>query len=318
MKIYILGGELINPGDLSWDCFNKYGDVVVINDVDMCKLPEIIADADVLVGVPDEPFGEKELKYAKNLGYIGLFSAGYDHVDLEFCSKRGIVVCNNPGYGSSMVSQYAISLLLEICCNISKMNEVVHLNKWNQRAEYVLKYPEIELFEKTMGIIGFGRIGRITGRIAQAFGMNVLYNDVAPVPEEENDKCRFSSLDNLLQSSDVVVLHCPLFPETENIINAKTLAKMKDGVILINNARGALVDEKALYDALCSGKVMAAGLDVTRDEPIKADNPLLTCSNCIITPHFSWLAKETRSRIITNALHGLEQYLEGSPVHRVN
>lgn len=317
MNIYIIGGELVNPGDLSWDCFSKYGNVVNLDYIEKKDLAEKIKDADVLIGAPDDHFGEEDMKYAKNLKYIGLLSTGYNNIDLEYCKKRGIVVSNNPNYGAQMVSQYAISLLMELCCHISKMNEMVHQRKWKDRAQYVLKYPEIELCDKTMGIIGFGNIGRKTGRMAQALGMKVLYNDVREVVEENNENCRFASLDEIFSLSDVIVLHCPLLPETEHIINENTISKMKDGVLLINNARGPLVDEKALAVALKSGKIGGAGLDVTNVEPIEDDNPLLECENCIITPHFSWLAKETRIRIINNCYVSLEAFLRGEPINRL-
>ena len=169
-----------------------------------------------------------------------------------------------------------------------------------------------------MGIIGYGRIGQSTGRIAQALGMRVLAYDSYQNPELVSDTCRYAALDELLECSDVIALHCPLFPETEKIINKDTIAKMKDGVIILNNSRGPLIEEQDLADALKSGKVRAAGLDVVSTEPVKSDNPLLHLDNCIITPHISWAAKESRQRIMDITVENVKAFLEGNPIHVVN
>lgn len=220
--------------------------------------------------------------------------------------KKNIPVCNIPTYSTAAVGQFAIAMLLEICHHVAHHSEAVHQGRWESNADWCFwDYPLIELADKTMGIIGFGRIGQQTGRIAKAMGMNILAYD-----SFQSDSGReigtYVDLDTLLAQSDVIALHCPLFPETQGIINKETIAKMKDGVILLNNSRGPLIVEQDLADALNSGKVYAAGLDVVSTEPIRGDNPLLQAKNCIITPHISWAPKESRQRIMDCAVSNLQ------------
>jgi glycerate dehydrogenase len=239
-------------------------------------------------------------------------------VDYEYAKAKKIPVTNVPTYGTNSVSQFAIALLLEICHHIGHHDEAVHSGRWESNADFCFwDYPLIELADKTMGIIGFGRIGQRTGALAKALGMRVLAHD-----NVQNDAGRavaeYVSLDELLTASDVIALHCPLFPETTGIINAKTIAQMKDGVIILNNSRGPLVAEQDLADALNSGKVYAAAVDVVSTEPIKGDNPLLRAKNCIITPHISWAPKESRRRIMDCAEENLRAWIAGAPVNVVN
>ena len=223
-----------------------------------------------------------------------------------------------PTYGTDSVGQFAIALLLEICAHVAHHSEAVHEGRWENARDWTFwDYPLIELAGKTMGIIGFGRIGQTTGRIAKAMGMRILATG-----SRETDAGRaiaeYVDLDTLLRESDVIALHCPLFPSTEGIINRDAIAKMKDGVILINNSRGQLVVEQDLADALNSGKVYAAGLDVVSTEPVRGDNPLLTARNCFITPHISWAPKEARARIMETTAQNLRAFLEGAPINVVN
>ena len=236
----------------------------------------------------------------------------------NYAKEKGIVVSNIPAYGTDCVGQFAIALLLEICHRIGHHDKAVKEGRWEKAPDWCFwDYPLIELAGKTLGIIGFGRIGQKTGTIAKAMGMNVLAYDSHP-----NDKGRaiaeYVELDEIFAKSDVISLHCPLFPSTEGIINKDTIAKMKDGVKIINNSRGQLIVEKDLAYALNSGKVYAAGLDVVSTEPIKSDNPLLKAKNCIITPHISWAPKEARQRIMDMSVENLKQFLAGDPVNVVN
>ena len=227
-------------------------------------------------------------------------------------------MANVPAYGTAAVAQFAIALLLEICMHVGDHAEAVQEGRWAACADFCFwDTPLIELDGMTMGIIGFGRIGRQVGRIARAMGMRVLAYSRTET-EEGRAIAEYVPLDTLLAEADVVSLHCPLFPETAGIINRESIAKMKDGVILLNNARGQLVNEVDLVEALASGKVAAAGLDVVSTEPIKADNPLLKAPNCIITPHISWAPKESRRRIMDCTVENIRAFLNGKPVHVVN
>ena len=259
------------------------------------------------------------LDQCTNVKFIGVLATGYDIVDVEAAKEKGVIVTNVPAYGTGAVAQFAIALLLEICHHIGHHNELVHNNVWEQRGDWSFwDYPLIELSGKTMGIIGLGRIGRQTGIIAKALGMSILAYDMYKNPALEGTLCEYVGLDRLFADSDVIVLHCPSFPETREIIRKENIEKMKDGVIIINNSRGALVAEQDLADALNSGKVYAAGLDVVSTEPIKSDNPLLKAKNCFITPHISWATKESRQRLMDITVDNLRQYLAGTPVNVVN
>ena len=259
------------------------------------------------------------IRKCTNLKYISVIATGYNTVDVETAKTCGILVSNVPSYGTEGIGQHAIALLLEITNHVAHHDLEVRKGRKNDDKDWCFwDYPSIELENKTMGIIGLGRIGQITSRVAQAFGMKVLAYDSYKNSELENENCHYTDLDTLLKSSDVIALHCPLFPETENIINKDTISKMKDGVIIINNSRGALVVEEDLAEALNSGKVYAAGLDAVRNEPISMDNPLLSAKNCFITPHISWAAIECRQRLIDYSLNNLKNFLSGTPTNIVN
>lgn len=321
MKIVVLDGYTLNPGDLDWKGLESFGECKVYDRTSLTDLQEIIdriGDAEV-VFTNKTPLPEKVFENCCNIKYIGVLATGYNVVDVNAAKQRKIPVTNIPSYGTDAVGQFAIALLLEICHHIGHHNEVVHVGGWERNQDWCFwDYPLIELAGKKIGIIGYGRIGQATGRIAQALGMNVLAYDAYRNLELENESCRYVELDELLTQSDVIALHCPLFPETEGIINKDNIAKMKDGVIILNNSRGPLIVEQDLADALNSGKVAAAGLDVVSAEPIKGDNPLLTANNCIITPHISWAPKESRKRLMDIAVSNLQAFSEGKPVNVVN
>ena len=319
MKIVVLDGYTENPGDLSWDALEKYGSLKVFDrtpyrDEDVIRN---IGDADV-VFTNKCPVSRRTVDACPNLKFISVLATGYNIVDCTAAAEKGIPVSNIPAYGTDSVGQFAIALLLEICHHVQHHSDEVHRGRWSEGPDWCFwDYPLIELAGKTMGVIGFGRIGRTTGRIAKAMGMRVLAAGSRPVPEGE-EIAQYVSLDVLLRESDVIALHCPLFPETRGIINRDTIARMKDGVILLNNSRGPLIVEQDLADALNSGKIRAAGLDVVSEEPIRPDNPLLTAKNCLITPHISWAPKEARVRIMECSEANLKAFLDGAPINVVN
>ena len=319
MKIVILDGYTENPGDLSWEGIEKFGDLTVYDrtPMDETEIIKRIGSADAVI-TNKTPISRAAFEACKNIKYIGMLATGYNVVDVEVAKEKGIPVCNIPTYGTEAVSQFAIALLLEICHHIGHHSGAVAQGRWQTNQDWCFwDFPLIELAGKTMGIIGFGRIGQAVGRIAKAMGMVVVAND-----EFENDAGReigsYVSRDDLFSQADVISLHCPLFPSTEGMINSASIAKMKDGVILINNSRGQLIVEQDLCDALESGKVYAAGLDVVSTEPIKADNPLLKAKNCIITPHISWAPKASRQRLMDIAVDNLQAFVDGKPVNVVN
>lgn len=320
MKIVVLDGYTENPGDLSWEALAALGDLTVYDRTSLTDDQEIIArigDAEV-VFTNKTPIRKAVIDACPQMKFISVLATGYNVVDYVYAREKGIPVTNIPTYGTAAVGQFAIAMLLEICHHVAHHSEAVHQGRWESCPDWCFwDYPLIELSGKTMGIIGFGRIGQQTGRIAKAMGMKILAFDHHP-KDSGREIAEYVDLDTLLQSSDVIALHCPLFPETEGLINKDTIAKMKDGVILLNNSRGPLVVEQDLADALNSGKVYAAGLDVVSTEPIRGDNPLLKAKNCIITPHISWAPKESRQRIMDAAVENLKAYLAGDPIHVVN
>lgn len=317
MKIVVLDGYTENPGDLSWGAFEELGELTVYDRTPEEEIVARIGSAEAVI-VNKTPITRATLDACPGIRYIGVLATGYNVVDVAAAKERGIPVCNVPTYGTASVGQFAIGLLLEICHHIGAHSDSVHAGDWERSADWCYwNYPLIELDGKTLGVIGFGRIGQATARIAKAMGMNVLAYDSHP-SESGRALGEYVDLDTLLRTSDVIALHCPLFPETQGIIDRDAIARMKDGVIILNNSRGPLIVEQDLADALNSGKVAAAGLDVVSTEPIRADNPLLSARNCIITPHISWAAREPRERIMTASAENLRAFLNGAPIHVVN
>jgi glycerate dehydrogenase len=320
MKIVILDGYTENPGDLSWEGFEKLGELTVYDRSSLTDAGEVISrigGAEAVI-INKTPITAEVIKACPFIRYIGVLATGYNVVDVNAAQSKGIVVTNIPAYGTAAVGQFAIALLLEICHHIGRHDQSVHEGRWENNPDWCYwDYPLIELADKTMGIIGFGRIGQVSGSIAKALGMKVIAHDSKP-SERGGQIAEYVSLDELFARSDVICLHCPLFPETAGIINKATIAKMKDGVILINNSRGPLVVEADLAEALNCGKVYAAGLDVVSTEPIRRDNPLLRAKNCIITPHISWASRESRRRLMDIAAGNLAAFVKGMTVNVVN
>ncbi len=316
MKTVILDGYTENPGDLSWNALREFGELTVYDRTPEVLIVQRISDAEIVI-TNKTPITAGTIDQCPDIRMIAVLATGYNIVDTAYATEKGITVSNVPAYGTASVGQFAIAMLLEICHHIGHHNETVHNGKWQNSADWCYwDYPLIELDRKTIGIIGFGRIGRTTGRIARALGMNVLAFDRHP-DDAGSEIARYTDLDELLKESDVIALHCPLFPETSGMINWETISKMKDGVILLNNSRGGLINEQDLAEALCSGKVAAAGLDVVSAEPIREDNPLLKAPNCLITPHISWAAKECRQRILDTTVQNIRAFLNGSPINTV-
>ena len=319
MKIVLLDGEALNPGDLSWAPLEALGELTVHprGTTDPTEVIRRIGDAEIVL-TNKTPVGRAVFEQCPHMKLLCVVATGYNVVDIQAAKEYGIPVCNVPAYGTGMVAQFAIGLLLEICHHVELHNQSVHAGDWERCPNFCYwKTPIMELSGKTMGIIGFGRIGRAVGRIAKALGMRVLATGSRKC-EEGLSIAEYVDLDTLLRKSDVISLHCPLFPETERLINRDTISKMKDGAILINNSRGGLIDEQDVADALNAGKLRAAAVDVVRTEPIAADNPLLSAKNCIITPHMSWAAVEARGRIVDITAGNIRAFLEGRPRNVVN
>lgn len=320
MKITVLDGFTENPGDLSWDELGKCGELIVYDRTsytDSELIRDRIGDSEIVV-VNKTPISKATIDACPGMKLIAVLATGYNVVDYNYAKEKGILVANVPAYGTASVSQYSIALLLEVCHHIGHHSESVYEGRWASNIDWCYwDYPLIELAGKTIGIIGFGRIGQAEGRIARAFGMNVVAYDIHPT-DSGKEIAEYVSLEELYERADVITLHCFLTPDNTGMINKDSISCMKDGVIIINNARGQLINEQDLCDALNSGKVAAAGLDVVSTEPIKEDNPLLKAKNCIITPHISWAAKEPRQRIMETTVTNVKAFLNGSPENIVN
>ena len=318
MKIVVLDGYTLNPGDLDWKGLEALGELTVYDRTDACDIVSRIGDAEI-VYTNNTPLTEETFAACPSIRFVGVLATGYNVVDVDAAKRRGIPVCNVPTYGTTAVAQFTMALLLEVCHHVGAHSDAVREGAWAACPDFCFwNYPLIELAGKTMGIIGFGRIGQDVGKLAQAFGMKVLAFDNHKRSELESDTMRYAELDELFAESDVISLHCPLFPSTQGIINAENIKKMKDGVIILNDSRGPLIVEQDLYDALESGKVAAAAVDVVSTEPIREDNVLLKAKNMMITPHIAWAPKESRARLMDVAVKDLEAFLAGSPINVVN
>lgn len=314
MKIVILDGHALNPGDLRWDVLKKFGTVSYYDRTPTeAEAIQRIGDAEIVL-TNKVAITDSLLAACPNIRLICVLATGYNVVDCNATRTRNIPVCNVPSYSTEAVAQFTFALLLELCNQVGLHNQSVHAGEWTRCPDFCYwKAPLTELSGKTLGIIGYGRIGRNVAKIATAMGMKVLTHSRTQHPGDAH-----VSFDELLANSDVVTLHCPLFPETQGIINADTIAKMKNGAILINTSRGPLIDEKAVADALSCGKLRGAAVDVVSKEPIPGDSPLLTAPNCIITPHIAWAPLETRQRLLDCVVSNIQCFLNGHPQNVVN
>ena len=321
MKIVVLDGYTENPGDLSWDALAELGELTVYDRTSLTDEAEIISrigDAEIVI-TNKTPISKNTMDACPSIKFIAMLATGYNVVDYNYAKEKGIPLSNVPVYGTRSVSQFAIALLLEVCHHIGHHSNTVYEGKWQNHIDWCYwDYPLIELADKTFGLLGCGNIGIHTAEIAKALGMRVITYDARQTEAALALGVEYVSLDELFAQSDVLGLQMPLFPFNTGIINKENIAKMKDGVIIINNSRGQMVVEEDLAEALNSGKVAAAALDVVSSEPIKADNPLLKAKNCIITPHMSWGAKESRQRIMDCTVSNVKAYLAGEPVNVVN
>ena len=320
MKIVVLDGYTENPGDISWAPLEALGEVTVYDRTSLMESPliaERIGDAEVAV-TNKTPLTRAVIDACPNLRAIAVLATGYNVVDTAYAREKNIPVMNVPVYGTDNVAQYAIALLLEACSQVGLHDRSVHAGDWTKSIDFCYwQKPLIEVSGKTAGIIGFGRIGMAVARILRAMNVRVLAYSRTERPE--GLACAdYVPLDDLIAQSDFIFLHCPLTPETEGIINAANITRMKDGVIIVNNGRGQLVVEADLAAALTSGKVAYAAVDVASTEPIRADNPLLSAPNCIITPHISWATKEARERIMQMTADNVRAFMEGKPTNVVN
>ena len=320
MKIVVLDGYTENPGDLSWDALAQLGELTVYDRTDPrdeALIAARMAGAE-LVFTNKTPITRAAIDACPRLRFIGILATGYNVVDCAYAREKGIPVSNVPAYGTASVSQFSIALLLELCHHIGHHDRAVHEGRWERCADWCFwDYPLIELEGKTMGIIGFGRIGQAEGRVARALGMRVLAHDLHPT-DAGRELAAYVDLDTLYARADVISLHCNLTPENTGMICAASIEKMKDGVLIVNNARGPLINEADLAAALESGKVAGAALDVVSTEPIRGDNPLLHAKNCILTPHISWAPIESRQRIMDCTVENAKAFLNGTPTNVVN
>lgn len=321
----VLDGYTLNPGDLDWHPLESLVNTTIFDrtsyNSDEASISLIVSrakDADI-VFTNKTPLSRKAISQLPKLKYIGMLATGYDVVDIEAAREHGVVVTNIPTYGTDAVSQMAIALLLEVCHHVGAHDKAVKSGGWENNQDWSYwEYPLIELAGKNIGIIGYGRIGQSTGRIAQALNMKVIAYDYYKNSDLESESMKYAELEELYHDSDVIALHCPLTNDNRGFINKESISKMKDGVIIINNSRGPLINENDLAEALNYGKVGAAAVDVVSSEPIKGDNPLLSAKNCIITPHISWATKEARQRLFLSAIENLREFLRGNPVNVVN
>ena len=318
MKIVILDGYTVNPGDLSWDQMKQFGELTVYDRTPPELLISRINDAEIVF--TNKCLLTKEvLSACPQVKWIGILATGFNNVDLEYTRERGIYVTNIPAYSTNSVVQLTFSLLFELCNQVRIHSDAVHAGEWQNSEDFCFtKTPQMELYGKTFGIVGFGSIGKRVAKVAEALGMEVLIASNHPDPSFESEQISFTTQQDLFTRSDIISLHCPLTENNRGFINSDTIRQMKDGVIILNTARGPLLNEADLADALKSGKVAFAGLDVLSSEPPREGNPLFGIPNCIITPHIAWNTKEARARLIQIAVDNLAFYQKGKNINCVN
>ena len=318
MKIVVLDGYTMNPGDLSWDELKKFGDVVIYDRTAADKVVERAAGAEIIF-TNKTPISEDAINQLSSLKFISVLATGYNIVNTEAAKAKGIIVSNVPGYGTTSVVQLTIALLLELCNHVQKHSDTVMEGDWARSPDWCYwNYPLVELYGKTIGIIGFGKIGEQVANVATAFGLNIIANSRTQTDQSHRKNFKWATIPDLLTNSDVVSIHCPLFPETKGLINKKSLQTMKRSSFLLNTSRGPIIIDQDLADALNNDVIAGAGIDVLSVEPPSKDNPLFTAKNCIITPHIAWATKEARVRLMQATIDNLSAFLKGSPVNVVN
>jgi glycerate dehydrogenase len=314
MKIVVLDGYTLNPGDLSWRALDSLGTCIIYERTDSSLVMERSCQADVLL-TNKVVLDAETIRSLPRLKYIGVLATGYNVVNIHAAREQGVVVTNVPSYSTDSVAQLTFALLLELVIGVGRHDEAVHRGKWARNPDFSFReISTIELAGLIMGIVGFGEIGSAVARIAEAFKMEVLVHTRSP---GKDDKIKFVDLDVIFTRSDVISLHCPLTPETEGLVNTERLQMMKRTSFLINTARGPILDEKALADALNKGRIAGAAIDVLSTEPPPADNPILGAKNCIITPHIAWATLAARKRLMAAVVNNLRAWMEGRPINRV-
>lgn len=315
MKIVITEGAVISCGDISFDGFNKFGDVKIFDNLKYNDLEKEITDTDILL-CNKVNVDRNILEKAKKLQYIGTFATGYNNIDIEYCKQKGITVCNAGSYSTNAIAQQTFGYIINHFSKINQYNAFVKDGGWIKSSLFSpIAFPTDEIAGKTLGIVGYGSIGKTVAKIARAFEMNVI---VYTRTVREDGETKFVSFDELLKSSDIITLHCPLTPDNADMFDADTFNRCKDGAYFINTARGGLVDEYALRDALTSGKLSGAAVDVVKQEPMSNDCPLLDAPNITITPHSGWVPLETRKRLFKIVEDNITAFLSGTPQNKVS
>ena len=318
MKAVILDGYTTNPGDLSWDWLKEKCSLTVYDRTPFEETAERCKGYDIII-TNKTPISREILEQLPDCKFIALLSTGYNIIDCDYAASRGIPVSNIPAYSTSAVAQLTFAFILELCNKVAIHNTEVKKGRWSECKDFCFwRSPLQELGGKTLGIIGFGSIGRAVAKIGSAFGMNIVAHTANPDKYKDVADVSFVSLDELLAESDIVTLHCPLTPATTGMVNAEFISKMKSSAYLINTSRGPVLNEADVADALKSGRLAGAGVDVLSTEPPSADNPLLDCENCLITPHIAWAAFETRQRLISILEKNINAFLAGKPINTVN
>jgi glycerate dehydrogenase len=318
MKIVVLDGHALNPGDLSWEPLRTIGELQVFDRTPADQVVAHAHDAEIVFTTRTR-LPAQILRQLKKTRYIGVLFTGYDVVDVKAARELNIAVTNIPTYATSSTAEFTFALLLELCHHVGLHGEATRAGEWSRSRDFSFwKTPLVELAGKAMGIIGLGRIGQRVAEIALAFEMRVIAADEVRSEVPDWPKFRWCEVDELLTQADVVSLHCPLLPQTQGIINSRSLALMKPSSFLINASRGPLVIEQDLADALNNGRLAGAAVDVLSSEPPSPDNPLLRARNCIVTPHIAWATKEARTRLLNIAIANVRAFLDGHPVNLVN
>ena len=317
MKAVILDGFCENPGDLSWDAAKALCDFTIYDRTAPADVLSRAAGAEIVV-VNKVPLTREIIEQLPDLRFVAILATGYNIIDTECCAERGIPVANIPAYSTDSVAQYVFSFILAHASRVAGHSAAVHDGAWTACPDFTFRVaPICEIAGKTLGIIGYGKIGQKVAAIGKAFGMKILANTAHP--EKYTDAgVAFVDLDTLARESDFISLHCPLTKETNGLVNADFLSKMKKNAFLVNTSRGPVVDEQALADALNNDRIAGAGADVLSTEPPKADNPLLTAKNCLITPHIAWAPLETRQRLMDIFVENIRAFINGKPINVVN
>jgi len=316
MKIVVLDGFTLNPGDLSWDELKSLGDCEIYDRTPPEEVVKRAADAEIVL-TNKAPVTRESILALPRLKYIGVLATGYNIVNTAAARERDILVTNVPTYGTRSVAQHTFALLLELTQHAGHHAQTVRDGRWTKSSDFCYwDFPLVELDGLTMGIVGYGRIGKAVAELAAAFGMKVLATSATPKHAPAN--IQFTDLATLFRQSDVISLHCPLTPQTKNLLNKERLGLMKPTAFLLNTSRGALIDEQALADALNSGRIAGAAVDVLSVEPPPAENPLLRAKNCLVTPHIAWATRAARARLMQIAIANVRAFIAGEPENVVN